>query len=368
MFATSKVSKLSLGIVYRRCAFAFACVLLNSGGDAAVIQTVFVGDSVNVADTRVMNDGTTGYGAVNYNYRIGKFEVTNAEYAEFLNFKAVSDPLELYSPLMASEARGGILRQGAVNAYAYVVKPNMANKPVNYVDWYDAIRFANWLHNGQANGSTETGAYTLLGGTPIPNNFSSISRMPGATWVLPSEDEWYKAAYYSPSANGSAGGYFEYPTQSNIAPTAALANAVGDISNPGSNVSNYDWSADWNGEDGNVTTVGSAGVLSASFYGTFDQGGNVSEWNEELFLGGSHRGLRGGAWGGTGGAINVSASTRGFPGGVAAGLPDVVAGFAGFRVARVFVPEPTSLMLGVWAVVGLLSVRRHLLITDNLPS
>ena len=38
--------------------------------------------------------------------------------------------------------------------------------PVNYVDFYDALRFANWMNNGQGNGDTETGAYTLLGGTP----------------------------------------------------------------------------------------------------------------------------------------------------------------------------------------------------------
>ena len=58
-------------------------------------------------------------------------------------------------------------------------------------------------------------------------------------------------------------------------PTVATANATGDISNPGTNVANYDLGADWNGQNGNVTTVGTAGADSASFYGTFDQGGNV---------------------------------------------------------------------------------------------
>ena len=41
---------------------------------------------------------------------------------------------------------------------------------MNYVTWYDTIRFANWLNNGQGTGDTETGAYTLLGGTPTPSN------------------------------------------------------------------------------------------------------------------------------------------------------------------------------------------------------
>ena len=91
-------------------------------------------------------------------------------------------------------------------AIAYTAKPNMGDKPVNFVSWYDAIRFANWLNNGQGDGDTETGAYTLLGGTPTPSNGSSITRNPGATWFLPSEDEWYKAAYYQPAAQGGDSG------------------------------------------------------------------------------------------------------------------------------------------------------------------
>ncbi len=82
----------------------------------------------------------------------------------------------------------------------------MGDKPVNYVSWYDSIRFANWLNNGQGTGDTETGAYTLLGGTPTPSNGVSITRNAGATWFLPSEDEWYKAAYHQPAAQGGDSG------------------------------------------------------------------------------------------------------------------------------------------------------------------
>ena len=52
------------------------------------------------------------------------------------------------------------------------------NHPINYETWYDAIRFANWLDNGQVAGMTETGAYTLLGGTPTPSNGNSIITCP----------------------------------------------------------------------------------------------------------------------------------------------------------------------------------------------
>ena len=133
---------------------------------------------------------------------------------------------------------------------------------------------------------------------------------PGATFFIPSEDEWYKAAYYQPAAQGGdTDNYWLYPTASNSVPTIATANAVGDISNPGPNVANYNSGADWNGQNGNVTTVGSAGALSASFYGTFDQGGNVFEWNESV-ISSSFRGLRGGDWSNFSGIL--AASVRSF--------------------------------------------------------
>lgn len=198
-----------------------------------------------------------------------------------MNAKASSsDPLGLYNANMASDPRGGIIQVGSPGSYTYSAKANMGNKPVNYVSWYDAIRFANWLNNVQGSASTETGVYTILGGTPTPTDGLSITRNSGTTWFLTSENEWYKAAYYEPGA--SSNDYWLYPTRSDSTPTKATANATGDINNPGANVANYDFGADWNSQDGNVTTVGSAGSISQSFYGTFDQGGNVWEWTEAL--------------------------------------------------------------------------------------
>jgi len=165
------------------------------------IDTVPVGNLGNSADT-------TGFGAVSYRYNIGTTEVTNAQYAEFLNEKAKSDPLGLYNTSMGSGI-GGITRSGSNGSYSYSTISGREDMPVSYVSWYDSIRFANWLHNGQGSGDTETGAYTILGGTATPSNGLSITRNPGAQWWLTSEDEWYKAAYHK--NDGDTASYFEYP-------------------------------------------------------------------------------------------------------------------------------------------------------------
>ena len=305
-----------------------ALAVLSADARAVTIDTVPVGNPGNAADS-------TGFGSVAYDYRIGTYEVTNAQYAEFLNAKAASDPLALYSPSMGSNDRGGITQSGVSGSFSYATRADMANKPVNYISFYDAIRFANWLHNGQGSGDTETGAYTLADGR-------SVTRNAGATWFVPTENEWYKAAYYDPrsAAQGGPPGdahYWLYPTASNSVPNQATANAVGDISNPGVNVANYNDGADWNGQIGNVTTVGSAGPLSASHYGTYDQGGNVWEYNEASSFFGIYREEGGSGFSGI--PLYLQAS------GWATVPADPQGGYdsLGFRVARV--PEPASLTL-----------------------
>jgi formylglycine-generating enzyme required for sulfatase activity len=323
--------------------FGAGVVLAPLSASAITIPTVPVGDVGNANDS-------TGFGRVAYAYNIGTTEVTNAQYAAFLNEKAKSDPLGLYRAAMGSDIRGGITQSGVSGSFTYTTRANMGDKPVNDVTWYSAIRFANWLNNGRGNGDTETGAYTLgpLDANGVPVNGDSITRNAGATWFLTSENEWYKAAYYQPAAQGGdSDNYWLYATRTNSpAPTMATADLVGNISNPGANVANYNKGADWNGQDGNVTTVGSAGPLSNSFYGTADQGGNLHEWNEALING--FRGLRGGSW--TLPSIFLPSSFRD-SGGQTFGYSDV-----GFRVATV--PEPSSLTLSVGAVIALMLWRR----------
>jgi formylglycine-generating enzyme required for sulfatase activity len=90
---------------------------------------------------------------------------------------------------------GGITRSGSDGSYTYAAIAGREKMPVNRVSYFDALPFVNWLHNGQGSGDTETGAYTLHGGTPTPSN-PMVQRNPGAFIFLPTDDEWYKAAYY----------------------------------------------------------------------------------------------------------------------------------------------------------------------------
>jgi formylglycine-generating enzyme required for sulfatase activity len=329
------------------CARWTSCLVLvlsvASSASGVTMAWTPIGDPGNAADTRVMNlEGSTGYGSVHYNYSIGTYEVTNAQYAEFLNAKAQSDSLGLYDPRMADPSYGftsaagfgGITRLGTAGNYSYEAIAGRANLPVNYVTFYDTLRFANWMNNGQGSGDTETGAYTLLGATPVPTNNATVARNTGATIVLPSEDEWYKAAYYdAPSTS-----YFLAPTGSNTPPTCSSARPTAAPNSANCESFGFD-------DTPMPTSVGSY-PGSPSPYGTFDQGGNAEEFNEY--------GRRGGAFDEV--VIPTLANWRGFHGDNRFNFSDSANGnnYLGFRVALIpggYVPEPGT---GLLVIAGLL--------------
>jgi formylglycine-generating enzyme required for sulfatase activity len=325
---------------FRLLAPLAALSLVTPAFAAFNMDYVTIGNAGNAADTAdgdVFTEGIQRFGSVGYVYQIGKYEVTNAQYAEFLN---AADPggvnaNGIYNASMGSNIRGGITyTSGSASGSKYTTRTNMGNKPVNYVSWFDAVRFTNWM----ATGNTETGSYTLNGATS-----GIVTKNVGATVYIPSEDEWYKAAYSNPADSS----YSIYPTQSNTAPTIAAADASGNISNPGANVANYNYGADWNGQDGNMTTVGSAGAASASFYGTFDQGGNAYEWNDAV-ISTTARGLRAGSWNSDENLISSYLMSAN------AVLENQ---YNGFRVASVSIPEPSVWVLTILAS-GMIMTRR----------
>ena len=303
-------------------------------------------DFVNVGDPGNAPDGN--YGSVDYEFEMAEFETTNAQYVEFLNAIAATDRTDhpLYNDKMAG-ARGGIRRIGTPGSYTYVVKPNMGDKPVNFLRFWSACRFCNWLHNGKpmprcrtmSADTTEDGAYDLTNPAAVAAN--TVSRKPGAQYFIPSENEWYKAAYYDPTRAGSDK-YWNYGTASDSLPVMASADLItGAVSNSGGNVANYARGADWdedgdgtlenstnNTEDGNVTSCGS-GPGCRSYYGAADMTGNVGEWTEATMGTRSiwARIERGGHWNISGNLISSSARIG--------QSPLIEGGHLGFRVARV---------------------------------
>jgi probable HAF family extracellular repeat protein len=300
------------------------------------LEFVTVGDPGNAADTLKMDDQTTGYGSVDHIYSISKFEVTNAQWREFLAAKAtLGDPHGLYNSNMAG-INGGIDRSGdgtSTNPFVYSSKGNDAawdNRPVNYISFWDAARYCNWLQNGQGDGDTEWGAYANIG------DQASFSRQPGARYFIPTENEWYKAAYYK--GGGRDAGYWLYPTKSNEQPSNVL-------SVTGTNNANY---LGTNVATG-VTTVGSF-AASPGPYGTFDQAGNLWEYNEDIIRD-SRRVARGGCWTAIPTTLQASNRSSGFA------VPTYESKIEGFRIASVPEPATLALMLTV-SLGGLLWWRR----------
>ena len=300
-----------------------------------------VGDVGNSADD-------TGYGAMDYAYRIGVLEVTAGQYRDFLN--AVdpdgTNPHGLYTSEMATSPEGCQITWNTVESeYDFSGRPDdtletdWTNLPVNYVSWYDAARYANWLTTG----STESGVYNTSTWQALDHQTAAATLGLPAAYCIPTEDEWYKAAYYK---GGPEAGYWQYPTQNDTPP----------ISEPppgGPNSANYRDGAGgpyavgspyWTSEVGAYT--GSPGA-----YGTFDQGGNVWEWTEPAK--GAPPFTRGGSW--NAGAPGLASSSRQDP------PPSLEDSRVGFRLASSpetgVVPEPISVAFVGSAFLGVVAFR-----------
>ena len=230
-------------------------------------------------------------------FNVGIYEITNQQYAIFLNAVAKVDPNNLYNTSMQNI---GIIRKSTDGFYSYLVHSGKEYYPVTFVSWYDAARYTNWIANGkpnasQSSGTTENGVYNLALSTIARNSINPNTSAPPKFWLL-NESEWYTSAYLK--TDGSA--LWHYPTQSNAAPDST-----------GKTPSNF---ANFNGVFGETTLVGFFDQSPGPF-GTFDQAGNVREWTETLDTssGTSMRIIRGGSWADPASSMRADESQIAYP-------------------------------------------------------
>jgi formylglycine-generating enzyme required for sulfatase activity len=304
-------------------------ITFGSGGNQFNMEFVTIGNAGNTADT---TGSPNPAGAVGYEYGIGKFEVSEDMITKF----NASQSLQI-----TQDNRG-------------------TAKPATSVSWNEAARFVNWLNTSTGNHAaynfTTSGVnddIALWASGDAGYDASNPYRNSLAKYVLPSYNEWYKAAYYDPNKSGvGIGGYWDYATGSDSAPTA-VASGTGTGAN-GNNEAVYD------GQLG-PADVNLAGGLSP--YGVMGLGGNVWEWQESSgdlgnSNGSSARGVRGGSWVNDSNFLSSSSRLNIYP-----SLKDE---YVGFRVASVTpssappaVPEPSMMVIGtLFGVGGLMAKRR----------
>jgi formylglycine-generating enzyme required for sulfatase activity len=168
---------------------------------------------------------------------------------------------------------------------------------------------------------------------------NTTTRNTGAQWAVTSENEWYKAAYYK--GGGASSGYWQYPTSSDTPPGRNIADPWGNNANYFNGVGEFPIDSPY------FTTLVGEFQNSASPYGTFDQGGNLYEWNESIISEPYYRGLRGSSFSTVDNELRSAVRNYLFP--------DYELPAVGFRVSQI--PGPSSVAL--LAIGGLVTARRR---------
>lgn len=242
-----------------------------------------IGNACNIADY-------TNRGAVDYEFSIGKYEVTNAQWYTFISL--VGAPTGNLS-----------------NAYDQSSYWTGANVPTTNVSWYEAAQFCNFLTSGDKS----LGAYIFNNtGDFLGVDRAMAQAIYGSIYVLPTEHEWYKAAYYTGSS---------YSLYANGLDTILLADNG------------------WNYIGGSYNEPWDVGTGTQEQNGTFDMMGNVYEWMESPWsLGESNRVVRGGVYNDS---FELLSSYNQYRLSI---VPDYEASSVGFRVVEV-IPVPGSFIL-----------------------
>ncbi|MEI8213599.1 MAG: SUMF1/EgtB/PvdO family nonheme iron enzyme [Planctomycetota bacterium] len=307
----------------------------GSGANTFTMDFTTIGNPGNAADTA---GDPNPAGSVGYTYQIGTYDVSRDMITKYNSAFGTANSLEV--SLWDMTNLGG----------------NGASKPATGVSWHEAARFVNWLNTSTGNHA----AYKFTTGgvndeiakwdsSDAGYDASNPYRNSLATYVLPSDNEWYKAAYYDPNKNGGAGGYWTYTTGSDSVPTAVASGTTANTAVYGQSFNQ------------GPAEVGQSGGLSA--YGVMGLGGNVWQWQEsspDEDLTDSQSGhsgqVRGGWWFAS--ADRLSSSVR------LNTLPQQESRYYGLRVVSLdspasVVPEPSMMVIGsILGIGGLIAKRR----------
>ena len=305
----------------------------NGVGQSFGMDFVTIGNPGNAADTD-LTAAPLNAGSVGRTYDINTFEVSRAMITAY---NANPGVVAISMDPMTNNGGPGV------------------NKPATGITWNEAARFVNWLNiqKGFAPAYKYENSTITTNLTPWTSNdtldYDPLNpyRSKRSNFFLPSFNEWYKAAYYDPSANSGAGGYWDYANGSNTAPMASAGGTT-------VNTAVYGQTADQGPAD-----VKNAGGVSP--YDVMGLGGNVFEWEESSSNlanndGSLNRGFRGGSW--VQPATNMSSSSR------FGDTPNGEDNEIGFRVASynsdAVVPEPSMMVIGMVFGLGGLAAKRRL--------
>ena len=315
------LSLLALG--YQSASAQLVTESFGSGGNAFTMDFVTIGNPNNPADT---TGDPNPAGSVAYTYNLGKYEVSRDQITK------ANSAGSLGITIWDMSRFGG--------------NGDGANKPAIGITWNEAATYVNWLNTSTGGTAAykfdNSGNFQLWSPTDAGYNASNLFRNSLAKYVIASSNEWYKGAYGK--ADGS---WSDFPNGTDSAPTAVAGGTDANTAVYGQSIST------------GPADITNAGGLSA--YGTMGQGGNVTEWNETAYWGSNktvdeYRELRGGWW--TSPSFVLDASFRN----------DDDPSFEGFGFRVASVPEPSTGLLVVLGLGGLLLKRRKMATLESFFS
>jgi sulfatase modifying factor 1 len=242
---------------------------------------------------------SNGKGAVAYEYRIGRLEVTTSQWAEFFN-AALDRPANDRLPHVVAPSIWGATgtTPQSPGGRRWNVPAGNEMRPVSGLTWRTAAMYANWLHNDKStdrsafmNGAYDVSTFGYLNDGSLFTD--QLTRSPGARYWIPSIDEWMKAAHYDPAkqnSDGSLGGWWQYSngtdTPFRYGPPGVRVR-TDDRLGPDPNGEMATANSGWNSlifPGSNAFTVPLGAYPTAtSPWGLLDVAGSTAEWTEGAF-------------------------------------------------------------------------------------